>query len=124
LRTAVISTNGNGSPAGAGPEPSARSFYVPPRSSGTGPKAPRVPKKKSRLHDFIVRYDGKFIGHFRARRPLEPKEAFARIREELAKMITGFRPELLALFQPVRLRTGGASARAEGPGGELIWFKD
>jgi hypothetical protein len=124
LRTVVIGSSGNGAGIDASPPQPLPSFESPRSCEATTDRhEPRPRKKVRRQKDFIVRYDGKYICHFRARSPLLPKAAFTRIKEELAKTIPDFRPDLLVLFQPVRLRTGGASAGAEGPEGELIWFK-
>ena len=77
-----------------------------------------------RQKDFIVSYDGRFIGHFRAHRPSTVLVAFGQVARELRAQRPDFNPELLALYRPVKLRvkshTGAEEAAA---GGAFHWFQ-
>jgi hypothetical protein len=82
------------------------------------------PKAPVRQRDFMVRYDGRFIGHYRAIRPMTPRVAFGQVAREMRAQRLDFNPELLALYRPVKLRVKGyAGAEVAAAGGAFLWFE-
>jgi hypothetical protein len=101
----------------------------PPAAGRAEPRPVRPPTAHPRPHrparagrDFIVRYDGRFLCHFRSRRPLPARNAFHQVARELRAKIQDFSAERLELFRPVKLRTGGAAKGSAPPDGAFFWF--
>lgn len=109
--------------------PSARHESAPvamarPLDAATAGAAPtKRARRKTRQRDFVVAYQGKFLGHYRSRRAIAPRVAFAIVARELRKRSGGFAPEHLELYRPTRLsvrnRTGAANTPDDG---EFNWF--
>jgi len=119
-------------PADAKTEPPAKAAAQAPAMEGAAPvvilpgDAPRPRfKTPSRQRDFIIQYDGQFIGHFRALRPVTPRFAFGQVARELRAQRADFAPERLALFRPVKLRIHShAAAEVAAAGGAFVWFAE
>ncbi len=78
-----------------------------------------------RQRDFLIQYQGRFIGHFHSRRPLTPKVAFGHVARELRIKTAEFVPEQLFLYRPVKLRVKSpASAEASASDGAFSWFEE
>ncbi len=97
--------------------PSARPS-PPPRSAAS----PRPTHKARKQRDFIVRYDGRFICHFRSRRPLSSRIAFLQVARELKEKIPGVALDRLVLFRPVKLGASSSRVSKVPPDGSFFWF--
>jgi hypothetical protein len=113
---------------GAAPKPPAAS--APKNEEPVVVLAEREPQTKKELprgpvrqRDFIVEYDGRFIGHYHAVKPLTARIAFGQVARELRTQVVHFTAEKLALYRPHKLRVKGlAAAEVAAAGGEFLWF--
>ena len=81
----------------------------------------RAPPKTQR--DFIICYDGIFVGHFRSQRRITNRSAFKLIGQQMIGILgEEFDPNHLELFKPVPLKLRGPQSRAELCVGEFNWF--
>jgi hypothetical protein len=71
-----------------------------------------------------VSYDGKFIAHFRAPKPLLPRVAFGQVAREMRAKLPQFDPEKLTIHKPVKLRVGKPAAAEASARGEFNWFEE
>ncbi|HVR73143.1 MAG TPA: hypothetical protein VMT52_02375 [Planctomycetota bacterium] len=71
--------------------------------------ASKAPKQKKRgERDFIIAYDGAFVGFFEAVEEISPREAFMRIAQEMSEKET-FDAAKLELYKPVLLKSARPS---------------
>ena len=66
-------------------------------------KAGSSPRKRGE-RQFIIAYDGVFVGFFEAVEEVTPREAYVRVAQDLAED-ESFAPEKLSLYKPVLLRS-------------------
>ncbi|MGH9362191.1 MAG: hypothetical protein ACRD2T_09755 [Thermoanaerobaculia bacterium] len=115
VREYLIPAEGRKPPQAAARPPAAVLPEGEPRGS--------APRARLRERDFIFRYDGRFLGHFRARRPVTPRFAFGQVARELRSRLPDFKPELLTLYLPIKLRVKCfAGAEVAAAGGAFDWF--
>lgn len=76
------------------------------------PAVPAAPRRRGE-RNFLVRYDGHFVGVFEAEEDLTPRQAFILVARDLAAADPAFAPEKLEIFKPVLLK---AARPAKGLG--------
>jgi len=100
-----------------------RAPFVGQRAATNTPGGPSErPHPPRRQRDFLIRYDGAFIGHYHATKPVLPRLAFGQIARELKHKLPGFDPALLELFRPVKLRVLGVARAVAEAAGDFSWF--
>ncbi len=107
-----------------GPAPAAPAPVPAPALPAKEGRPRRRSRRGPRLRDYLVSYDGRFIGHFRARHPLPPRLAFGQIARELRSKLVHFLPEKMALHRPVKLRVSSPSEAEASARGDFSWFED
>ena len=92
------------------------------------PKAPRARKGKptrSEPRDFLVSYEGVFVGVYRAPRRVTNRTAFGIVGRELQRKLgEHFDPRSLELFKPVRLQIDRPESFEEFSHGSFQWLLD
>lgn len=101
--------------AEAGAAPPAET--VPAAGEGARPTSPRRARRRKE-RNFVVAYDGRFIGVFEARQELTPNEAFVRVAGDLACR-KDFDPEKIRLYKLVLLRGARPPKRRKFVAGTL-----
>lgn len=100
------------------------------RTAAAGTEAQFFAKKKAAKRrapesgrDYIIAYDGSFIGHYRAPRPTTGRVALEAIAERLADKIgSSFELSKLSLFKPVKIRVRREAIDPEVQHGVFDWF--
>ncbi len=106
----------------APPAPSRRP-HSKGRFHGQLPERPlERPAAPRRQRDFLIRYDGRFIGHYHSAKPILPRLAFGQIAQELKHKLPVFDPALLELFRPIKLRVQGVARALAEAAGDFSWF--
>lgn len=68
------------------------------------PKPPsRTPSQPEPYRDFIIAYEGTFIGHYRSSKRITNRTAFRKIAQELRESIDTFDMRKLKIYRPVPL---------------------
>ncbi len=80
--------------------------------------APPRPARRRGERNFLVAYEGKFVGVYEAEEELTPNEAFLRVAGDLASR-KDFDPRKLQLYKPVLLRSARPAKRARFVSGTL-----
>lgn len=79
------------------------------RAAAHNLSATKAPKQKKRgERDFIIAYDGAFVGFFQAVEEIAPREAFMRIAQEMSEK-ESFDAAKLELYKPVLLKSARPS---------------
>lgn len=74
-----------------------------PPSTGRNEAPPGAPRARRDVRDFIIAYDGRFIGHFRSLKRITNRKAFVKAAQRLVDVIDDFDLERLEIFKPVAL---------------------
>ncbi len=72
--------------------------------------------------DFIIAYEGVFIGHYRCEKRITNRTAFQRVARQLESALTTFDAENLELYRPVLLKITIPDALSECSDGTFEWF--
>ncbi len=92
----------------------ARALPASPRAAAAPPRAGRRRGERN----FVVAYDGRFVGVFEAEEELTPREAFVRVAGDLSCR-KDFDPEKVQLYKPVLLRSARPPKGAKFVSGKL-----
>ncbi len=97
------------------------------------PAKPAKPAKKSKTktgssnqkpyRDFIIAYDGVFIGHFRSRKRILNRTAFQRVARQMRSTASSFDEAKLQLYRPVPIEVNDPDS-LEISDGAFMWFGD
>ena len=85
------------------------------------PAAP-VPRTRRDHRDFIIAYDGSFVGHFRTEKRITNKKAFQKAATALRDKIYDFDPRQLQLFRPVLIKIENPESIPYVDGESFNWF--
>ncbi len=92
--------------------------HAAPGTAACEPAAPPRPARRRGERNFLVAYEGKFVGVYEAEEELTPNEAFLRVAGDLASR-KDFDPGKLQLYKPVLLRSARPAKRARFVSGTL-----
>ena len=108
--------------------------WEPPGSStADGPEKPAKKakgktKRGSSHHkpyrDFIIAYDGVFIGHFRARKRILNRTAFQQVARQMHSITRSFDVRKLQLYRPVPIEVKTPDSLPGVSDGAFMWFSD
>ena len=74
--------------------------------------------------DFIIAYDGVFVGHFRSRKRITNRTAFQQVARQMHSTTSAFDVRKLKLFRPVPVAVEIPESLAEISDGTFMWFSD
>ncbi len=106
--------------------------WEPPEPQDDDPERPANPAGKAKsgsMHqkpyrDFIIAYDGVFIGHFRSRRRITNRTAFQQVARQLHSTTSSFDVRKLQLYRPVPVDVEISESLSEISDGAFMWFAD
>ncbi len=84
--------------------------------------AAAVPCTRQDHRDFIIAYDGSFVGHFRTEKRITNKKAFQKAATALRDKIYDFDPRQLQLFRPVLIKIENPESIPYVDGESFNWF--
>jgi hypothetical protein len=97
-----------------------------PRSPARAPGAPRARKGREpsgqQQKDYIIAYDGAFLGHYRSQRRITNRTAFARIAQRLEECVEGFDISRLEIYRPVPVKVERPDSVSDILDGSFNWF--
>ena len=98
----------------------------PEASENKPPVVEKARKDSSQdpFRDFIIAYDGVFLGHYRSAKRITNRTAFQNVARVLASSTDDFAIEKLHLYKPVRLEVTLPGSLDEITGGQFHWFFD
>ncbi len=86
--------------------------------------AAAVPRTRPNHRDFIMAYDGSFVGHFRTNRHITNKRAFQKAATALRDKMNDFDPRQLKLYRPVLIKVENPESIPYVDGESFSWFGD
>jgi hypothetical protein len=93
-----------------------------PSTAPTAKKTTTTSPSNDTPKDFIVAYDGRFIGHFRSEKRISNRKVFEKTARRLQEGFDEFDIRLLEIYKPVKLKVDTPEDMSKIGEGAFQWF--